>query len=125
MKTYKQIDANNIQTSETHEDGSFTSGLVRKGDRRKGADGNEYSPWDELLASGETIEPADPPYQPYQPTKREIRSARYAAELSAEGDAINSIGDCLDALIKAVVDGDMNDLIKIKTKIDKIKNEVK
>jgi hypothetical protein len=30
MKTYIQIDLDNIQTSETHEDGSYTSGLVRR-----------------------------------------------------------------------------------------------
>ena len=46
--TYTQIDKDNIQTSETHEDGSFTSGIIRRHGIRLDAEGNEYSPWDTL-----------------------------------------------------------------------------
>ena len=75
-KIYVQIDADNIQTSETHSDGSFTSGIVRRFETktRQVQDGTKqisaglddqdvelfetqptfvnenYSPWDELDA---------------------------------------------------------------------------
>ena len=55
MKTYKQIDLDNIQTSETHEDGSFTSGIIRRNEIRLDAEGVEYSPWDDLIESGVEI----------------------------------------------------------------------
>jgi hypothetical protein len=52
MKTYIQIEPDFIQTSETHEDGSFTCGIIRRFETktRQSQDGTEevYSPWDEL-----------------------------------------------------------------------------
>jgi len=48
MILYKQIDPENIQTSEANKDGSFTSGIIRKGEMRLNSIGGEYSPWDEL-----------------------------------------------------------------------------
>ena len=46
--TYVQIEPDFIQTSETHENGSFTSGIIRRHETRKNADGIDYSPWDDL-----------------------------------------------------------------------------
>tara|TARA_R110001606_G_scaffold59162_1_gene140975 strand:- start:100 stop:588 length:489 start_codon:yes stop_codon:yes gene_type:complete len=52
MKTYTQIEPDFIQTSETHKDGSFTSGIIRRFETktRQVQDGTEetYSPWDDL-----------------------------------------------------------------------------
>jgi hypothetical protein len=69
MKTYKQIDADNIQTSETHEDGSFTSGLIRRNETRKrtvedGTEevliGNTEPTYDE---EGNELTPSEPIYE--------------------------------------------------------------
>jgi hypothetical protein len=46
--TYVQIEPDFIQTSENHEDGSFTSGIIRRNETRKNAEGVFYSPWDDL-----------------------------------------------------------------------------
>jgi hypothetical protein len=46
--TYVQIEPDFIQTSENHEDGSFTSGIIRRHETRKNAEGVFYSPWDTL-----------------------------------------------------------------------------
>lgn len=46
--TYVQIEPDFIQASETNENGSFTSGIIRRHETRKNAEGIDYSPWDEL-----------------------------------------------------------------------------
>ena len=46
--TYVQITPELIQTSETHDNGSFTSGIISKNETRKNAEGIDYSPWDDL-----------------------------------------------------------------------------
>jgi hypothetical protein len=62
MVTYKQIEPNFIQTHETHDDGSYTSGIIRRYETKTRAVDSEakeidaeteetYSPWDELDAS--------------------------------------------------------------------------
>ena len=52
MITYKQIEPNFIQTHEMHDDGSYTSGIIRRHETKTRAvdpETNEtYSPWDEL-----------------------------------------------------------------------------
>jgi hypothetical protein len=55
MKTYKQIEPNFIQTTETHDDGSFTSGIISRGQVKTDQDGNSFSPWDDLIASDAVI----------------------------------------------------------------------
>jgi hypothetical protein len=45
---YVQIEPDFIQTSETHEDGSFTSGIIRRDETRKDADDIDFSPWGTL-----------------------------------------------------------------------------
>ena len=63
MITYKQIEPDYIQTHEMHDDGSHTSGLIRRYETRTRAVDSEtnqtYSPWDELLASTEVVEMLD------------------------------------------------------------------
>ena len=49
-KTYIQIDLDNIQTSEAHEDGSFTSGILRK------IEGEWYSGKNLVDLSGEPVQ---------------------------------------------------------------------
>jgi len=55
MVTYKQIEPNFIQTHETHDDGSYTSGIIRRYETKTRAVDSEtnetYSPWDELDSS--------------------------------------------------------------------------
>jgi len=55
MVTYKQIEPNFIQTHETHNDGSYTSGIIRRYETKTRAVDSEtnetYSPWDELDSS--------------------------------------------------------------------------
>lgn len=55
MVTYKQIEPNFIQTHETHDDGSYTSGIIRRYETKTrvvDSETNEtYSPWDELDSS--------------------------------------------------------------------------
>jgi hypothetical protein len=55
MVTYKQIEPNFIQTHETHADGSFTSGLIRRYETKTRLVDLEteetYSPWEELDSS--------------------------------------------------------------------------
>ena len=55
MVTYKQIEPNFIQTHETHDDGSYTSGIIRRYETKTrvvDSETNEtYSPWEELDAS--------------------------------------------------------------------------
>ena len=55
MVTYKQIEPNFIQTHETHDDGSYTSGIIRRYETKTRAVDSEtnetYSPWEELDAS--------------------------------------------------------------------------
>ena len=51
MKTYIQIEPDYIQTAEIHEDGSFTSGIIRRlqtKTRQVNGEYETYSPWDEL-----------------------------------------------------------------------------
>ena len=52
MITYKQIEPNFIQTHEMHDDGSYTSGIIRRYETKTRAIDSEtnetYSPWDEL-----------------------------------------------------------------------------
>ena len=51
MKTYIQIEPDFIQTSETHADGSYTSGIIRRlqtKTRQVNGEDETYSPWDEL-----------------------------------------------------------------------------
>jgi hypothetical protein len=52
MITYKQIEPDYIQTHETHDDGSHTSGIIRRYETKTRAVDSEteetYSPWDEL-----------------------------------------------------------------------------
>ena len=55
MITYKQIEPDYIQTHEMHDDGSYTSGIIRRYETKTRAIDAEteetYSPWDELDAS--------------------------------------------------------------------------
>ena len=52
MITYKQIEPDYIQTHEMHDDGSYTSGIIRRYETKTRAIDSEtnetYSPWDEL-----------------------------------------------------------------------------
>ena len=55
MITYKQIETDFIQTSEKHDDGSFTSGIISRDQVKTDQDGNSFSPWNDLISSGVVI----------------------------------------------------------------------
>lgn len=121
--TYQYIDDSTIQFTRTEGD-TTESGVIIQGQERTRMNGEAqevYEPWDELMLTGLTIEPAT---APTPPSYREVRAYRYANELSPEGSQATAIGDCLDALISAVADGDLTKLSEIKSKIDLIKQEV-
>lgn len=56
-------------------------------------------------------------------TYRDRRQARYIAELSVEGDFQKTVGDTLDAIIKAMY-GDTSELDALAAKIAAIKAEI-
>lgn len=120
---YKYLDDSTIQFKRSEGD-STEMGLIVKEQERTRVNGEEkenYSPWDELIASGLAIEQVDPLYEP---SYREKRALRYSQDLSPEGSQATAIGDCIDALIVAVVDGDLTKLNEIKVKIDQIKQDI-
>lgn len=60
-------------------------------------------------------------WQPYIEPAKDTRQRAYISELSSEGTFDRTIGDCIDALIKAVALGDKTDLNKLLLKIQDIK----
>ena len=94
MITYKQIDLNNIQTHETHEDGSYTSGVIRK--LAIDLHGNAYSPWDELDPS--VVEWLDVPvWQAEQDAIAAISAFKASREAMIEAATVTANGYQFDA----------------------------
>jgi hypothetical protein len=104
---------------ETTEDGEFKLGRM--------AIPNDTSNWHyqqmmlEVSTHQSTITPYVTPPDPR--TVRDKRQERYITELSPEGNFHKTVGDMLDALVKAVY-GDTTELDALVIKINKIKTEL-
>ena len=120
MITYKQIEPNFIQTHEMHDDGSYTSGIIRRYETKTRAIDAEteetYSPWDELDAS--LVEWLD--FEVWQEEKdaetalQDFKNSRQALIDSAVVDANGfkfdadevSIGRMASAVLAAIAEDD-------------------
>lgn len=81
--------------------------------------GTGWSEYQEWLKAGNVPLPAD---VPPPPGYRELRAAAYIKQLSPEGTFQTSVGDLIDALIKAAY-GDRSELDDLVSKITRIKQE--
>jgi len=120
MVTYKQIEPNFIQTHETHNDGSYTSGIIRRYETKTRAVDSEtnetYSPWDELDSS--LVEWLDveawQEEQGAETALQDFKNSRQALIDSAVVDAKGfkfdadevSIGRMASAILAAIVEED-------------------
>ena len=105
-KTYIQIDLDNIQTSETHDDNSFTSGIIRRG----------LDSWDELdpklvtwldMPAYEAEKAAGDSLATFQATRQRLinNAVVTAFGLSFDADEI-SIGRMASAILAAILEQD-------------------
>jgi hypothetical protein len=90
--TYVQTEPDFIQTSETHENGSFTSGIIRRHEMRKDIEGELYSPW-------YAIDPAEVNWldmDVYKQGLKDSQAAEDIAKAKQDGILIKGVGVSLN-----------------------------
>ena len=115
MITYKQIDPDNIQTSELNNDGSFTSGIINRFAMRTRTNENgeieSYSPWYDLILRGVEVEMLDiDAWQANENAqkakskfKRERQSALDSSEVNANGFLFNADEVSINRMGNAII----------------------
>jgi hypothetical protein len=100
MKTFIQTALDFIQTSETHTDGSYTSGIIRRFETktRQVQDGTEevYSPWDELDPNLVTWLDM-PAFKASQAAAATLANFKATRETSIQTKAVNANGHMFHA----------------------------
>ena len=99
--TYVQIEPDFIQTSETHKDGSFTSGIIRRHETRKNVKGDNYSPWDDLdpnLVTWLNV----PAYEAQQATSAALATFKATRQALIDNAVVNANGLLFDAYEVAI-----------------------
>ena len=120
MKTYTQIEPDFIQTSETHENGSFTSGIIRRFETKtrqvQGGTEETYSPWDELKP--ELVQWLDvEAWQAEQDSESNLQAFKSSRQLLINNATVDanefifdadeiSIGRLANAILAAMNEGD-------------------